>query len=181
MVGCVLVLGIVVIYKWQAPSVASGSCKATGFVYNADQTPAVGLQAVKLSYVPSGLTNAPAVQVATTSPDGHFSFDCSRIPPEAFPIHLRADHTGQLIESEDALLFADNAEVNLYFPLRAVSNHYRLNQSIVRVSSAQLLRSNYVPLTNNANPVRPATNLVVTVPKNARISKETISRLRLSQ
>src|SRR6266446_6297987 len=44
MVGCVLVLGIVVIYKWQAPSVASGSCKVTGFVYNADQTPAVGLQ-----------------------------------------------------------------------------------------------------------------------------------------
>jgi len=182
MVGCVLVLGIVVISKWDTPQPPPPapvvSCKVNGFVYNADVNPAVGLQAVKLSYIASGPANATPVSVATTSPNGHFYFDCSKIAPDAFPIHLRASHAGQIVESEDALVFADNAEVNLYISPRAVSNHYRLTADIMRIPSAQLLRNNFVPVTNLTTAVKLNTKTVATVPKNVRLSREAVSRLR---
>jgi hypothetical protein len=199
-IGCVLVLALVVIYQWNrspAKDKTPGGdqpvggtdnreprdCKVSGYVYNEDTNPAGGIQNVKLAYRASSPTNSPPVQVATTSPNGHFSFNCSQIKVDAFPIHLRATFlwsgANQVIESDDTLLFGENTDVNLYVSPRAVSNHYRLNKEVMRVSSAQLLRNNYSPLKDSTG--RLPTNGVVTIPKATRISREAIDRLRRTQ
>ncbi len=189
--GCVLVLAVLVIHQWNERSVNTGggaatACNVSGYVYNEDIVPAAGMQNVKLAYVAASPANSPPVQIATTSPNGHFSFNCSQINPDAFPIHLRAAYSGSgastVIESDDTLLFGENTEVNLYVSPRAVSNHYRLNNEIMRIPSNQLLRNNYSTLTDAAAATaRLPTNGVVAIPKNVRIPKETITRLRMPQ
>jgi len=177
----ILVLSILVILDWKGGGGEVFACKVKGFVYNEDVTPAVGMQNVRLAYVASNPTNSPSLQIATTGPDGHFSFDCTQIKPEAFPIHLRATFTwlgaSHSVESEDALFFAENTDVNLYISPRAVSNHYRINPAIMRIGTSQLFRKNYAVLTNLAAPARFPTNGVLAVPSNVRI--DSLKRLRI--
>lgn len=193
---CVVTLAVVAIHEsgktgdppkgsvsGTTPSVAS--CKVSGSVYNEDLVPAVGLQQVKLAYVTVTPANSPPVPVATTGPDGRFSFNCSQIKPEAFPIHLRATFsaggTQQSIESEDQLVLGENLNVNVYVSPRATANHYRVSTEILRIPSAQLFRHDFVTVTNAAATARRETNHVVAIPRSVRLPKETISRLRMNQ
>jgi hypothetical protein len=178
---CVVVLALVAIRESGRMTTAAG-CKVSGFVYNEDPTPAVGLQNVRLAFLAAHPANPRPVSVATTAPDGSFSFNCSQIRAEAFPIHLQASFSMagnvRIIESEDQLVFGENQEVNLYVSLRAISNHYRLSKEIMRVPSAQLFRHNFVTVTNAATTARASTNKLLAIPRSVRLPKETITRLR---
>jgi hypothetical protein len=166
------------------PPGPTASCKVTGCVYNEDLTPAIGVQRVRLAYVAANAA-ADAVPVATSGPDGAFSFNCSQIKADAFPIHLRATFPAaggdRSVESEDQLVFGENANVNLYVSLRAVSNHYRVSSTMLRIPSAQLLKMNFTTVTNNAAPAAPSTNKVAVIPKSARVSRDTVTRLRTTR
>ena len=159
-----------------------GTCKVVGCVYNEDFNPAKGLQKVKLAYIAASPADSKPVQVATTGPDGSFSFICSQIKPDAFPIHLRAtlatprgEHS---VESEDQLVFGENQNVSLYLSPRAISNHYRLTKDIYRVSSAELFKRDMITVTNAVVPAKLASNKVTVIPRTANVPKETITRIR---
>jgi hypothetical protein len=183
---CVVVLALVAIRESRhAPSAVLLSCKVSGFVYNGDLTPAVGLQKVRLAYVAANPANSDPVPVATTGPDGSFHFNCSQIKAEAFPIHLRATFsaagTAKGIESEDQLVFGENLNVNLYVSPRAVSNHYRVSKEILRIPSTELFRRDFIAVTNAAAPAVLSTNKVTVIPRSMRISKDAVMRLRTVQ
>jgi hypothetical protein len=160
------------------------ACKVNGFVYNDDLTPAIGLQKVKLAYVTALPTNSLPVPVATTGPDGSFSFNCSQIKADAFPIHLRATVAGpgrnHSIESEDQLVFGENPKVVLYLSPRAISNHYRLSKEIYRVPSSELFKANTISLTNAATTKTIPTNKIAVIPRAVQLPKETIKRIRMT-
>jgi hypothetical protein len=166
------------------PSPATDSCKVNGFVFNDDFNPAPGLQKVKLSYVTAVPTNSTPVQVATTGPDGSFSFNCSQIKPDAFPIHLQATMTTpngvRSIESEDQLVFGENPKVVLYLSPRAISNHYRLSKEIYRVPSAQLFKSGTTTVTDPATTTKIPTNKIAVIPRAVVLPKDTITRIRMT-
>lgn len=183
---CVVVLALVAIRESGQPPPPKpvASCKVSGFVYNEDVTPAVGLQKVRLAYIAANAGSSESVPVATTAPDGSFSFNCSQIQEEAFPIHLRATFAArggeQSIESEDQLVFGENASVNLYLSPRAVSNHYRVSHEILKIPSRQLLRQNFTSVTNAA-PAALSANKVAVIPRTVRLPKEAVTRLRTAQ
>jgi hypothetical protein len=181
---CVVVLALVAIQESGKPP-AVGPCKVGGFVYNEDVTPAIGLQKVKVGYVAATPANSQPVQVATSGPDGKFSFNCSQINSDAFPIHLRATFSSAgreyAIESEDKLVFGENQDVNLYLSLRSISNHYRLSKETMRIPSAELFKRNFVTVTNPATNMRLSTNKIAAIPRTAHIPADVVNRLRTTR
>ena len=190
-VGCVFVLAVLVVHK--AATLTDGSdragknhatndetspgtrgtataapCKVGGFVYNLDVEPSRGMPDVRLAYLPSVPTNSPAVPITTTSPNGRFSFDCSHIQPDQFPIHLQMTYSwpsgSQIVQSEDRVFVAGNSEMNLYLSPRQITNWHLVNRTVLRVSSAQLLRNNFTTLTATGRTARLPTSGVVAVP-----------------
>jgi hypothetical protein len=132
------------------------NCMVNGAVFNSDDNPATGLQEVKLAYVKA---DASPVQVATTDPLGKFSFNCSQIKPEVFPIHLRATiKNGQSVESEDQLAFGENPALNIYISLKALAQHYQKSKAILRLPSEVLFHDNKLTVvTPDQIKVRPGT------------------------
>ncbi len=181
---CVVMLALVAIHEsGKTPPIAA--CEVSGFVYNEDLTPAVGMQKVRLAYLAASPASSKPVPVATTGPQGNFRFNCSQIKAEAFPIHLRATFSAtggdQSIESDDQLVFGENQDVNLYVSPRAISNHYRLSKEVMRIPSAQLFRRNFVTVTNAATTARFSTNKITVIPRSVRIPNEAVTRLRTTQ
>jgi hypothetical protein len=162
----------------------AGTCTVSGTVFNEDLHPAIGLQQVKLAYVTAAPASSQPVQVATTAPDGKFSFNCSKIKPDAFPIHLRATFAAgsvqRTIESDDQLVFGENQNVNVYLSPRATSNYYHFNAELMRIPSSQLFRKDFVTVTNAAT-ARASTNHILVVPRSVPLSREAVTRLRMTQ
>lgn len=179
---CCMLLAAMVVHQVNKPPTANPifvtDCKVAGHVYDGDARPAVGIQNVRLSYIAYATTNVQPLQVATTGPDGAFQFTCSQIKQDAFPIRLRALYRNMAVESEDALFFGENPSVNLYLSPTMISNHYRANKQVLRLSSAQLLQKNFTALTNATKPPQTPVGNVLTVPKGVKLDVQALRSSR---
>lgn len=150
-------------------------CRVEGHVYNADKDPAVGMQNVQLSYVCANASIQPPVKIARSAPDGHFSFNCTQIKPEDFPIRLRliwktVDGQERVCDTEDALLFGSNNDFNLYVSPGEVANHFKQSTNVFSLSSAKLFHNNFKAMTTVTNN-RAAINSILTVPATQKIRR----------
>jgi len=128
--------------------VSKPTCKVSGPVYDEDKLPvATGLANVNIAYIPSGQMNSRPVQIATTDPYGGFSFPCSQIKADFFPIHLQMTYSwpggSQVIQSEDSIYVTGSPEMNLYLSPSTIANWHRTNATVRKVmpiTSAKLLK-----------------------------------------
>lgn len=147
-------------------------CAIEGHVYNADTEPAVGMQNVQLLYYSASISDAKTIPIARTDPAGHFKFSCDNISRSEFPIRIQLKWTTKtkveaVCDSEDSLIFDSNDNFNLYISPAQVAEHFKKNTNVMRLTSAQLFRGNFLTATNAfSTPKTP--NKILAIPPSLR-------------
>jgi len=186
---CVLVFGIQVVRESNNHEGESGGetnaypCTVAGFVYNEDAQPLAGMPNVNLAYIPHAPPDAEPVPIATTGPKGDFSFICSHVRQDEFPIILQMTYAWsgrkQIVQSEDRIFFTGNNNMNLYLSAHAITNWNRTNRSALMISSHKLTRGAATAMA--ANQALLPTNGILTVPKSYRVNTNIYRRPNLVQ